>query len=285
MNTEELPINEILLGDLGIVDNHLHDFKYTPFRIFEMIRDSEKIRGVDFKMEYTQVNDKNYCHKNEVTIFSQKLGIKVQGYGKSRDEAENKCSLNLLAMLFKSKFKIYCELHNYFENKNQKYLDIILIDEKNGNEENEVINKKLKIEEKIIYDDNNKEKSKYDDNYKVKEDKIELKVLNVNSNLDNSNDNILSIKSLSDTPDSLENINNIANNKIGNDLFNNLNNNTNINGISVIKNSFSSNNSLTSKKIIEELNKNESNKNSKYDNLFYNDNKKRNIFDESMFFI
>ena len=42
MNTENIPIDEILLGDLGIVDNHLKDFKYTPLKIFEMIRDSEK---------------------------------------------------------------------------------------------------------------------------------------------------------------------------------------------------------------------------------------------------
>ena len=121
MNTEELPINEILLGDLGIVDHHLKDFKYTPLKIFEMIRDSEKIRGVDFKIEYSQINDKNDCHNNEVTIFSQKLGIKVQGYGKSREEAENKCALNLLAVIFKNKFKTYCELHEYFENKNRRY--------------------------------------------------------------------------------------------------------------------------------------------------------------------
>ena len=102
MNTEELPINEILLGDIGIVEKHLKDFKYTPLKIYEMIRDSEKLRGVDFKMEYTQLNDKNYRINNEVTIFSQKLGIKVTGYGKSREEAENKCSLNLLAIIFRN---------------------------------------------------------------------------------------------------------------------------------------------------------------------------------------
>ena len=42
VNTEGYPIDEILLGDTNIVDNHLKDFKYTPLRIYEMIRDSEK---------------------------------------------------------------------------------------------------------------------------------------------------------------------------------------------------------------------------------------------------
>ena len=117
INTENVPINEILLGDVGIVVNHLKDFKYTPFKIFEMIRDSEKKRGVDLKMENTQVNDKNYCHNNESTLFSQKLGIKVQGFGKTKEEAKNKCALNMLAIIFKNKFKTYFELHDYFEHK------------------------------------------------------------------------------------------------------------------------------------------------------------------------
>ena len=172
MNTEDLPINEILLGDLGIVDNHLKDFKYTPLKIFEMIRDSEKIRGVDFKIEYSQINDKNYSHNNEVTIFSQKLGIKVHGYGKSREEAENKCALNLLAILFKNKFRTFCELHEYFEHKNKKYLDIILTKE-DENENDENINK---YKRKNI-ENNNKIIDDNDD---------ETQIININNEIDTS---------------------------------------------------------------------------------------------------
>ena len=162
INTENCPIDQILLGDLGIVDNHLKDFKYTPLKLFEMIRDSEKKRGVDLKMDYIQVNDKKkYCHNSEAIIFSQKLGIKVEGFGKSKEEAENKCALNMLAIIFKNKFKTFLELHEYFRHKNGKYLDIILNEEKNENNEankennieknNEIVNhnKMKKIEENI----------------------------------------------------------------------------------------------------------------------------------------
>ena len=72
-----------------------------------MLRDTEKLRGVDFKIEYSQVNYNNYYINNEVTIFQQKLGIKEQGYGKSREEAGNKCALKLLLVIFKNKFKMF----------------------------------------------------------------------------------------------------------------------------------------------------------------------------------
>ena len=114
-----------------------------------MIRDSEKKRGVDFKIEYSQINDKkNNINNREVTIISHKLGLKVKEFGKSKEEAENKCALNLLFILFKDKFKTYFELNDYFEHKNRKYLDIILNYE---NEEENQENKKRKIEEKNIH--------------------------------------------------------------------------------------------------------------------------------------
>ena len=129
VNTEGTPLNEILLGDPIIVNKHLRDFKYTPLKLFEMIRDSEKFRGIDFKIEYSNINDKNYSVKFKSTIISQKLGIKVEGFGNSKEEAGNKCSLNLLSILFKNIFKTYYQVHDYFEHKNRRYLDIILKNE------------------------------------------------------------------------------------------------------------------------------------------------------------
>ena len=160
INTKNCPIDKILLGDLGIVDNHLKDFKYTPLKLFQMIRDSEKKRGVDLKMDYTQVNDKkNYSHNSEATIFSQKLGLKVEGYGNSKEEAENKCALNMLAIIFKDKFKTFLELHEYFRHKNGKYLDIILKDEKNEiDETKQDTNNNEKPSEAVKNSSNNKMK-------------------------------------------------------------------------------------------------------------------------------
>ena len=160
INTKNCPIDKILLGDLGIVDNHLKDFKYTPLKLFQMIRDSEKKRGVDLKMDYTQVNDKkNYSHNSEATIFSQKLGLKVEGYGNSKEEAENKCALNMLAIIFKDKFKTFLELHEYFRHKNGKYLDIILKDEKNEIDETKPdTNNNEKPSEAVKNSSNNKMK-------------------------------------------------------------------------------------------------------------------------------
>ena len=286
MNTEDLPINEILLGDLGIVDNHLKDFKYTPLKLFEMVRDSEKTRGVDFKIEYSQINDKNYCHNNEVTIFSQKLGIKVQGYGKSREEAENKCALNLLTTLFKSKFRTFYELHEYFENKNKRYLDIILYNEddteKNNTDLNNInninSNKRKKIEEdtintnlnidneinskKQITINHNFDINNYNDNYSDKDNNIEDNNDNDNDDDEENINDISNNNSLSESHESLENFNSNINSNINNngngigDFFdNNSNNNSHSNGISIINNSFSSNNSMTNNNIIEETNK------------------------------
>ena len=84
-----------------------------------MIRDSEKMRGVDFVLENSQINDKNFSHNNEVTIFSQKMGIKVEGYRKSNEAAENKCALKLLKILFEKKLRTNCELHEYFIKKRE----------------------------------------------------------------------------------------------------------------------------------------------------------------------
>ena len=244
MNTEELPINEILLGDLGIVDHHLKDFKYTPLKIFEMIRDSEKIRGVDFKIEYSQINDKNYCHNNEVTIFSQKLGIKVQGYGKSREEAENKCALNLLAVIFKNKFKTYCELHEYFENKNRRYLDIILIDE--NDEKNDEKN-----EEKKRKKNNEKNDEKTEDKHnewssnetkKNKKKKLEDKNININI-IEEDDKNKNKIKHIPKQI-GINNNNNSNCLKLENNINieNNINNEKNINNENNINNNNNSNN-------------------------------------------
>ena len=160
----KLPINEILLCDLCIVEDHLKDFKYTPFKMFEMLRDSEKKRGVDLKMEYTQINNKNFCVNIEATIYSQKLGFKINGYGTTKEEAGNKCALKMLYILFKNKFKTFFELNDYFKNKNKKYLDIILIDdssEENKNKENEVNRKESNI---------NKIKTEINANEKVKKE-------------------------------------------------------------------------------------------------------------------
>ena len=140
-NIKSTPLKDIKLGDPLIVDKHLRDFKYTPLKLFEMIRDSEKYRGVDLKLEYSNINDKNYSVKIEAVIISQKLGIKVEGYGNSKEEAGNRCSLNLLKVLFKKIFKTFYQVHDYFEHKNKRYLDIILKKGKNKDENNININK------------------------------------------------------------------------------------------------------------------------------------------------
>ena len=190
MNTENSPINEILLGDLGIVDNHLKDFKYTPLKMFEMIRDSEKKRGVELKIEYTQVNDKNYCHNSEAIIFSQKLGLKVEGFGKSKEEAENKCALNMLAIIFKNKFTTYFQLHDYFEHKNGKYLDIILIDENEEENDEKKEKEKEKEQNELNTNSNNNKKKKIEENYN-KENNINININNdIIKNGENEEENI-----------------------------------------------------------------------------------------------
>ena len=122
-------MDKILLSDLNIIYERIKDFKYTPLKLFEMIKESEKFRGVDFNIQYSQINNKKYWYKCEVTIFSQKLGIKAQGYGNNREEAGNKCAIILLEILFQNKFKTFYELNDYFQNKNGRYLDILLLNE------------------------------------------------------------------------------------------------------------------------------------------------------------
>ena len=177
INTKGAPIKEILLGDPNIVNYHLRDFKYTPLKLFEMIRDSEKYRGVDLKIEYGRLNDKNYSVKFKVIIISQKLGIEVEGFGNSKEEAANKCSLNLLTVLFKNIFKTYHELHDYFEHKNKRYLDIIL---KNENDENtnENIQMNSNYKRKKVIDDSDSSNSK-EENHKENDE-------NRNNNSQNS---------------------------------------------------------------------------------------------------
>lgn len=160
MNTDNLPINEILLGDPNIVDNHLQDFRYTPLKLFEMVRDTGNTYGVDFRIEYGCNNDTRYCHTNEATIFSQKLGIKVHGYGMTKEEAENKCALNCLTVIYKDKFETFYDLHNYFQKKRGKYLDIILMD----NQKEKPSLKKKKIEENLEIIDLTKEDNIYENN-------------------------------------------------------------------------------------------------------------------------
>ena len=294
MNTEDLPINEILLGDLGIVDNHLKDFKYTPLKLFEMIRDSEKIRGVDFKIEYSQINDKNYSHNNEVTIFSQKLGIKVHGYGKSREEAENKCALNLLAVIFKNKFRTFCELHEYFEHKNKKYLDIILTKEDEDENDSENTNK---YKRKNIENNNNRINND-DANH----------IININNEIDTSdiinndnneksqnNNNHISYICLSDSLDDSivesNNENNIENNNEYNsekkfeDSFDFDNSSISDKEMSVINYSFSSDSS-TDNKLLEELSKKNKSVNSEdYFSSPIDLAKKEELFDDNIIYI
>lgn len=212
INTENIPIDEILLGDLGIVDFHLKDFKYTPLRLFEMLSSSERSRGVDFTMECSQVNDKNYCHNNEATIFSQKLGIKVKGCGKSQDEAKHKCALKCLYIIFKDKFETFYELHKYFEKKNGKYLDVILLNSRNGN--NNMNNYKKKKDEEYTINLINDENEILNNNDDLKAENV---LTNFNANFTNnqiseinnssyiSNNNSVSSKELIEALSSQEN--------------------------------------------------------------------------------
>ena len=271
MNTENLQINEILLGDLGIVDNHLKDFTYTPLRLFEMVRDSEKNRGIDFKIDYSQINDKNYCINNEATIFSQKLGIKVYGYGKSKEEAGNKCALNCLYILFKNKFQTFYQLHEYFENKNGKYLDAILLEEYKDNKDN---NKNKDDKDSNDNSDNiNDINNNYNNIYKKK--KIE--------------ENIIEI--INEEEEESEHNDNNHKHQTTNDIINDNENLIN-DGISEINKSSGSNSSNTSKQLIEALSSG-TNVNLKNDNTNSNDNlsfsedkKDENAFDmDDLFFI
>ena len=276
MNTEKIPINEILLGDLGIVDNHLRDFKYSPLKLYEMIRDSEKSRGVDFTMEYAQINDKKYCHKNEVTIISQKLGIKVQGYGKKKEEAENKCALTCLSIIFKKKFKTFYDLHTYFENKKGKYLDIILSEDNKENQENKKNIKIIKNSEFNIIKKNNEENA-INNNEESENNDIKTYI-----NKDNNND----INNDYFNKDINNNINNDINNYYPNNFFNDGNLSFSNNNISEINNSsgLSNNNSNTSKTLIEALSNKEDNDD---ENCSLNKGFKKidDDFDSSLFYL
>ena len=287
VNTEGYPIDEILLGDTNIVDNHLKDFKYTPLRIYEMIRDSEKKRGVDFKYEYSQINDKNYCVNNEVTIFSQKLGIKVQGFGKTKEEAENKCALNLITVIFRDKFKTFFELHNYFEHKNGKYLDIILLDEnfdgnknknlKEINDLNDNNNKAKKLEEENVEKADKKNNNNIINDKRVNKELSLCKPIFINNNNNSNNDNISENNNnngINDTHDTLEN---------SNYNFNNLNNNGNYNIVIGFGNLFQCNtntlnninsNNIITCKLVEATNKNKNQKSSDENSSSSNESQK-----------
>lgn len=193
--SETIPLKEIKLGDPLIVDKHLRDFKYTPLKIFEMIRDSEKYRGVDMKLEYSNINDKKYSVKIEAVIISQKLGIKVEGYGNSKEEAGNRCSHNLLKVLFKKIFNTFYQVHDYFEHKNKRYLDIILKKDKinDDNSTNVITNKRMKINEEMISSSssNSKEESLSEQNkisVNIKEDNNNRNIKNETRNSQRSDD-------------------------------------------------------------------------------------------------
>jgi len=291
VNTEGFPIDEILLGDTNIVDNHLKDFKYTPLRIYEMIRDSEKKRGVDFKYEYSQINDKNYCVNNEVTIFSQKLGIKVQGFGKTKEEAENKCALNLITVIFRDKFKTFFELHNYFEHKNGKYLDIILLDEnvdgnknKNSKENNGLNcnnNRGKKLKEANVGKTENKNIRNIINEKGLQKQLSLCKPIFINNNNNPNTDNISENNNnigINDTHDTLENSNNNYN-------FNNLNNNGNYNIVIGFGNLFQCNtnnfnninsNNIITCKLVDASNKNKNLKSSDDNSSSSNESHKKN---------
>ena len=225
-NNIRCPIDKILLGDLSIVDYHLNDFKYNPMKIFEMIYESEKRRGVDFQMVYSILNEKSYSINVEATIFSQKLGIKVTGYGKSKEEAGNKSALKLLSILFKNKFKSYFELHDYFEYKNKNYLDIILNDEpinmNNAINEQEDIESNFKNKKKKFEINNND--INYSLNYNnndiwnigmngIRQDLFNKNKLNESTDVSNANIDIHDIKGLTNE------INNNHNNSNSNNII------------------------------------------------------------------
>ena len=193
INTENIPIDKILLGDPCIVDNHLQDFTYTPFKIFEMIRDTGNRIGIDFKIIPGSNNNTDFCHTNEATIISQKLGIKVKGFGNSKEEAENKCALNCLAVIFRNKFKTYYELHNYFIHKKGNYLDIILLGDENKDKEEENFKKK-KIENSFkVIDLINEEEEENDDSENKNNENEEINFENNNNENENFIDEGISI--------------------------------------------------------------------------------------------
>ena len=81
-------MNEILLGDPNIVNNQLRDFKYTPLKIFELIRDSEKYRGVDLTIQSSQLNVQKLIVNFQATIFLQKLLLKLKDLETQKENPE-----------------------------------------------------------------------------------------------------------------------------------------------------------------------------------------------------
>ena len=104
-------------------------------------------------------------------------------YGKSKEEAANKCCLKLLTVLFKNIFKTYMEVHDYFVTKNGKYLDIIL---KKDNYDNGMVTYNENVDENI---QNNSKKRKIieddDDDEDIDYKKKDKKVIPIYVNKDN----------------------------------------------------------------------------------------------------
>ena len=88
INNKGILLNEILLGDPNIVNNHLRDFKYTPLKIFELIRDSEKYRDVDLTIQYSQLNDKKLSINFQATIFLKNLLLKLKDLETQKENPE-----------------------------------------------------------------------------------------------------------------------------------------------------------------------------------------------------
>lgn len=68
----------------------------------------------DFRMENSQKNKKNDSKKNESKVFSQKFGIKVKPFGITKNEDENKCTLQFLSIIFKNKLKADQIIYYYY---------------------------------------------------------------------------------------------------------------------------------------------------------------------------
>ena len=227
---------------------------------------------------------------NEVTIFSQKLGIKVQGFGKTKEEAENKCALNLITVIFRDKFKTFFELHNYFEHKNGKYLDIILLDEnvdgnKNKNSKENGLNcnnnRGKKLEEANMGKAENKNIRNIINEKGLQKQLSLCKPIFINNNNNPNTDNISENNNnigINDTHDTLENSNNNYN-------FNNLNNNGNYNIVIGFGNLFQCNtnnfnninsNNIITCKLVDASNKNKNLKSSDDNSSSSNEGHKKN---------
>ena len=214
------------------------------------------------------MNDKNYWVNNESTIFSQKLGIKVKGFGKTKNEAVNKCAQKFLSIIFRNIFKTYFELHNYFENKKGNYLDIILKKENDENDKNKTNmeedelfsinnNKRKKVEEINVNTANNKSDDESDiNNFNEKilmNNCLNISFKNKDSSMENNTGKITS-NCFTETCDTFGNVNNNPNRNydfrigFGNLFQNNTYNNSN--GINT-NHIFSLNNGFGNAKLFE----------------------------------